>query len=179
MLYLTLKSLHLIFIVTWFSGLFYLVRLFIYHTEAIDNLSLAPNEQLIVDRLTLMERRLWYGITCPSCFLTLILGLWLLYENHIYFKQVWMHLKLLMVFLLLLYHLICGHLRKVLAKGETTLSSLQLRYWNEVATIFLVGIVFLVVFKNSVAPFWALGGLGVFAIILISIVRFYKKIRGN
>ena len=104
---LYLKALHLIFIVTWFAGLFYIVRLFIYHAEAE---SKEEHERSVLQgQYKIMEKRLWYGITWPSMVLALVFGLWLAEVNNLWFSP-WFQAKLVLVLLLLLYHLECGRI---------------------------------------------------------------------
>jgi putative membrane protein len=170
-----LKALHLIFMVTWFAGLFYIVRLFVYQRENLDRI---PEEQKIIGpQLALMARRLWYGITWPSAILILVFGIWMLVDRPGYLKAGWMHLKLALVFGLLLYHLFCQRLFSALQKGRAIWTSMQLRLWNEVATIFLVAIVFLVVLKSSIDMFYGLGGLVLFSLFLLVAIRVYKATR--
>jgi len=172
--YGTIKALHIIFIITWFSGLFYIVRLFIYHTEAIekDNTS----KHILTEQFKIMEKRLWYGITWPSAILTLIFASWLLLLNPSWLKEGWMHIKLTFVFLLYLYHLYTHKLFLDIQKDKPTLSSGKLRVYNEVATIFLVAIIFLVVLKSQTDWIWGLGGLSVLAILLMLAIKLYKKL---
>lgn len=152
--YFYLKALHIIFIVTWFAGLFYIVRLFIYHVEAEDE---DDNAKAILQKqYKIMSRRLWYGITWPSAILTLIFATWLLSTNFsFYMSQPWMHIKLTFVVALYLYHLACQRIFSQLQKNEIKYSSFKLRIWNEVATVLLFAIVFLVVLKNEIG--WFLG----------------------
>ncbi|MGC1182363.1 protoporphyrinogen oxidase HemJ [Legionella sp.] len=137
---LFVKAFHIIAMVAWFAGLFYLPRLFVYHTEAKDAVS--------VDRFKIMERRLYYGITWPAALLTTLLGLWLLsYNLPYYIKAGWMHAKLCLVVLLWTYHLFCGHYVKVFAQNQNRKSLLFFRIYNEMPTLLLIGIVLLVVVK--------------------------------
>src|ERR1700733_9764475 len=108
---LWIKALHIIFVITWFSGLFYLPRLFVYHAMSEDHLS--------QERFKIMERKLYYGITTPGAVLTIGLGLWLLwaYAWAAYRSSAWLHLKLGLVLILIFYHLYCGYLRKQFAKN--------------------------------------------------------------
>lgn len=175
--YLHIKALHIIFIVTWFAGLFYIVRLFIYQTEA--HAKPEPNRRILGDQLALMSRRLWYGITWPSALITLVLGIWLLVLQPSWLSQPFMHLKLGFVFLLYVYHFSCHLLFKKLQKGETKYSSNQLRIWNEVATLFLVSIVFIIVVKNQISWLWATIGIFAFAFMLMLAIKIYKRIREN
>ncbi|PSR56840.1 protoporphyrinogen IX oxidase [Adhaeribacter arboris] len=173
MTYLYVKSLHIIFVVTWFAGLFYIVRLFIYFAEAAEKLE--PEKTILQNQLKLMQKRLWYGITWPSAILTLIFGSWMLY---LYGSLPnWLVVKLGFVLGLFLYHLSCHKIFKQHQSGLVKQSSTQLRIWNEVATLFLVSIVFLVVVKNSLRFLWGVAGLVLFAVILMLAIRIYKKIR--
>lgn len=172
-MYLYIKALHIIFIVTWFSGMFYIVRLFIYNTEANDK---AESEKVILqNQFRVMIKRLWLGITWPSAVLTLVFGLWLL---HLYgsFPQ-WLLIKLGFVIGLYFYHFSLQQLYKQQQQGIYKYTSQQLRLWNEVPTVFLVAIVMLVVVKNTMSLPWALGGLVVFVLLLMFAIRVYKKLR--
>lgn len=137
---LVIKAFHIIAIVAWFAGLFYLPRLFVYHAEAKDIISL--------DRFKIMERRLYFGITWPAAVLTSVLGIWLIaYNPGYYMKSGWMHAKLGLVIILWVYHLLCGYYLKTFAQDNNTKTALFFRYFNEVPTLLLVGIVLLVVIK--------------------------------
>ncbi|KTC86736.1 protoporphyrinogen oxidase HemJ [Legionella brunensis] len=137
---LTIKAFHIIAMVAWFSGLFYLPRLFVYHAQTTDNISL--------ERFKIMERRLYYGITWPSAIITTALGLILLtYDPSYYLKAGWMHAKLGLVFLLWIYHLCCGYFRKQFSEEKNIRTSKFYRFFNELPTLFLMGIVLLVVVK--------------------------------
>tara|TARA_B100000925_G_scaffold113940_1_gene84360 strand:- start:296 stop:847 length:552 start_codon:yes stop_codon:yes gene_type:complete len=172
---LYLKSLHIIFVTTWFAGLFYIVRLFIYDREAQDK---DPSEKkILTDQYKIMQRRLWYGITWPSCILTIIFGLSLIHDFFPLSEEPWLIVKLIFVFLLFLYHLSCGHILKAFALGNYKYSSMQLRIWNEVATIFLVSIVFLVELKEVLGLWYGLGGLFSLMIILGFGIKIYRKNR--
>ncbi len=172
-MYLYLKALHLIFIVTWFSGLFYIVRLFIYNTEAQER---PESERSVLQKqFTIMIRRLWYGITWPSALLTLIFGLWIWYLLNA--TPGWLVIKLVFVAGLFAYHLSLHILVRQQMKGLFKFSSQQLRIWNEVATIFLVSIVILAVVKQNMSLIWGLLGLLLLMILLMSAIRIYKYIR--
>jgi len=172
-MYYYLKALHLIFIVTWFSGLFYIVRLFVYHAEA--NARPEPDRSILMAQFQIMIRRLWFGITWPSAVLTLVLGPTVLYL----YGQIdsWMWAKLAFVFGLYGYHFSLHAIYRQQARREFRYSSNQLRIWNEVATLFLVAIVMLVVVKSSMSLIWGLGGLVLFTLALLSAIRIYKIIR--
>lgn len=175
MTYFTILSLHIIFIVTWFAGLFYIVRLFVYQVEAREKSEL--ERSILEPQFRLMAKRLWYGITWPSFVLTLILGPWLLYLNQGLLYMRFMHIKLAFVIGLITYHLICHAFFKKLQAGTDQFTSGFFRIWNEVATLFLVAIVFLIVMKNNVN--WIYGTLGfiLFGLALMIAIKVYKKIR--
>ncbi len=168
-----LKALHIIFVVTWFAGLFYIVRLFIYHTEA--ELKPEPEKTILQKQYKIMEKRLWYGITWPSMVLTLIIGGWMLWENSSFLLQAYFILKLCFVGGLVLYHIQCHVMYRQLQKDVVTYSSFKLRLWNEIATLFLVAIVFLIVLKSNTGLIWGMLGLIVFAVTLMFAVKIYKK----
>lgn len=175
-MYLYLKALHIIFIVTWFSGMFYIVRLFIYNTEA--NGKSEPEKGILQRQFTIMIKRLWLGITWPSAVLTLIFGPWLMSELG-YFRSIpsWLEIKLLFVLGLYAYHFSLHKIYKQQSKGIFKYTSQQLRIWNEMATIFLVAIVMLVVVKQDLSFVWGLVGLVLFVIVLMSAVKIYKLMR--
>jgi len=172
-MYNYVKALHIIFIVTWFSGLFYMVRLFIYNAEA--DQKPEPEKTILQQQFRTMIRRLWLGITWPSAILTLIFGPWMM----ILMGSVptWLWIKLCFVLGLYLYHFSLQHIFRQQMKGRFRYSSQQLRIWNEVATIFLVAIVMLVVVKQNMSWAWGLAGLFGFVIVLMSAVRIYKTVR--
>lgn len=136
---LWLKAFHIIAMVAWFAGLFYLPRLFVYHSTATDSIS--------IERFKIMEKRLYYGITWPAAIVTTVLGLWMLLTNPYYIKAGWMHGKLGLVILLWIYHLSCGHFLKKFLQDNHQRSTLFFRYYNEIPTILLAAIVILVVVR--------------------------------
>jgi protoporphyrinogen IX oxidase len=177
---LYIKALHIIFIVTWFAGMFYMPRLFIYNTEAADK---SPEvRDAFRAQFTTMLRRLWYGITWPSAVLTLVFGPWLLiqmgYWEYIFEAPFrWLLLKLLFVIVLYGYHFSLHYIFKQQCAGVFKYSSQQLRIWNELATIFLIAIVMLVVVKQEISLLWGLVGLIVFIALLMSAIKLYKYTR--
>ncbi|EQC49580.1 TIGR00701 family protein [Bacteriovorax sp. BSW11_IV] len=175
-MYFYLKALHIIFVVTWFAGLFYIVRLFIYHTEA--NELEETKKEILQNQFKIMEKRLWYGITWPSCVLTILFGLSLFHNFFPLTDHPWLIVKLCFVFGLFLYHLSCGYILKNLQCNKFPLSSTKLRVWNEVATIFLVAIVFLVVLKDVLSMANGIIGLIIFTGALMLGIKGYKKLRG-
>ena len=172
-MYLYLKALHIIFVVTWFAGLFYMPRLFIYNTEALEKPE--PAKAALQEQFTIMIRRLWYGITWPSAVLTLILG------GTVWYKlgalPTWLSVKLAFVLGLYLYHISLHIITRQQVKGIFKYSSQQLRIWNEVATIFLVAVVMLATVKQSLSFVWAIVGFVLFIILLMSAIKIYKMLR--
>ncbi len=173
--YLYIKSLHLIFVITWFAGLFYIVRLFIYHTDALGKDD--PDRTILSNQLSLMSTRLWYIITWPSAVLTLIFGPLLLVLQPSWLQQPFMHIKLGFVFLLFIYHMVCHRIYKALQRQEVKYSSMQLRIFNEVATLLLFAIVFLIVLRNELNWIWGTLGLVSFAAVLMVAIKIYKRVR--
>tara|TARA_Y100001968_G_scaffold321506_1_gene356018 strand:- start:14341 stop:14922 length:582 start_codon:yes stop_codon:yes gene_type:complete len=173
--YLWFKSLHIIGVVVWFAGLFYLVRLFIYHVEA--NELDTDVRQAFKDQYNIMEKRLANIITTPGMILTITMASGLLYMQPSYLKETWMHFKLLFVLLLFIYHIYCYKLLEQLDKDECKLSGQQLRALNELPTLFLVIVVLLVVFKNQFptsTATWLIVGLVLF---MAATIQFYAKWR--
>lgn len=172
--YFYLKALHIIFVITWFAGLFYIVRLFIYHTEALEKEE--PEKSILSNQLGLMSHRLWYIITWPSAILTLIFGTSLLVSQPSWLEMSFMHIKLGFVLLLFIYHLACHRIFLNLQMGRKY-NSTRLRIFNEVATVILFAIVFLIVLKNQLSWLWGTLGLISFAVILMIAVKVYKRFR--
>lgn len=136
---LWLKAFHIIAMVAWFAGLFYLPRLFVYHAQAMDAVS--------ITRFKIMERRLYYAITWPAAVLTTVLGLLLLVLSPYYLKAGWMHMKLTLVVLLWVYHLGCGHFLKQFSQDKNRRNAKFYRYYNEAPTLLLIAIVIMVVVR--------------------------------
>ncbi len=137
---LWVKAFHIIAMVAWFAGLFYLPRLFVYHATTLDELSLT--------RFKIMEWRLYYAIMWPAAVVTLLLGVWLISFNHQYYMHAgWLQAKLILVGLLFLYHLMCGRFMRQLAGQMCTKSDKFFRFYNELPTLLLIAIVILVVVK--------------------------------
>jgi putative membrane protein len=171
--YLYIKAIHIIVVITWFSGLFYLGRLLVYLREARDEPE--PAASLLQDRLGLMARRLLMAITWPSAVLTWVFGLWLffLYPGF----PVWLMIKLGLVGLLTLYNLSLHQMLNKMQKGIPGWNSFGLRLWNEVPTVFLIAIVMLVVVKQNISLLYGLLGLTAFVLFLFLAIRIYKAIR--
>ena len=172
-MYFYIKALHIIFVVTWFSGLFYIVRLFVYLAEA--NEKPEPERSVLLKQFGIMQKRLWYGITWPSAILTLIFGTWMgiLYGS----LPTWLLVKLFFVGALFIYHISLHVIFRQQQKEIFKYTSQQLRIWNEVATIFLIAIVMLAVVKQLLSVAWSIGVLIAFVLILLSAIRIYKRYR--
>jgi protoporphyrinogen IX oxidase len=179
-MYNYIKALHIIFVVTWFAGMFYMPRLFIYNTEAGEKNDGAKT--VLREQFTVMMKRLWYGITWPSAILTLILGTTALFNggwNKVLLDPAgrWLLIKIIFVLFLYVYHFSLHKIFQQQVNGIFKYTSQQLRIWNEVATIFLIAIVMLAVVKQSLSFVWGLIGLVIFIILLMSAIRIYKLIR--
>ncbi len=170
-----IKALHLIFVITWFAGLFYIPRLFIYHIEA--SAKPSPDKEILTRQFQLMTKRLWYIITWPSAVLALIFGIWLLVLVPTWLQQPWMHVKFGFVFLLILYHLKSHQIFKQLQRNEVRYTSRFMRIWNEGATLLLFAIVFLVILKSAFNWVFGVVGLIVLGVLLMLGIRLYKRIR--
>ncbi len=172
---MTVKALHIIFVVSWFAGLFYIVRLFIYHTEAQERTEIEKN--ILSKQFIEMEKKLWWIITTPAMILTIVFGTWMIVLNPSYLQMPWMHLKLGFVALLLIYHFVCQKIMHDLKNNQFKWKSNGLRIWNEVATLSLVAIVFIVVLKNELT--WWKGTVGFFAVAigLMLLIKLYKRLR--
>ena len=172
-MYFYVKALHIIFIVTWFSGMFYIVRLFIYNREAQDKTEV--EKHILTAQLSIMIKRLWLGITWPSAILTIIFGGWMgfLYGS----IPQWLGIKLGFVTALYAYQFSLQKIYSDQLKGKFTLTSQQLRLWNEVATVFLIAIVMLVSVKQSMSLVWGLVGLVSFILLITGAIKIYKLLR--
>ena len=174
MTYTYFKALHLIFVVTWFAGLFYIVRLFVYYAETKEKPE--PERSILQREFLGMQKRLWYGITTPSAILVAIFGLGMpLYLGYPWTD--WLKIKLVLVGLLYAYHFSCQTIFNQQQQGIIRYSGYALRIWNEVATLFLVGIVFLAVLKNTLDLVWAIVGLLGLMIVLFTAIKIYKQMR--
>lgn len=175
---LIVKALHIIFIVTWFAGLFYIVRLYIYHAEA--STKPEPEQSILLNQYELMQKRLWYIITWPSMIFTLILGTWLLVIYFpSYLQMGFMHAKLGFIILLIAYHLFCHSIFLKQKKRTSKWTSSKLRLWNEVATMLLVAIVFIITLKHNLNWIYAtLSFFGV-AVLLMILIKLYKRLRNQ
>ena len=170
-----IKALHLIFVITWFAGLFYIPRLFIYHIEA--QAKESPEKEILSEQLKIMTRRLWYIITWPSAILSTVFALWLLVIIPSWIDQPWMQVKLAFVVLLFAYHFKTHVMFKELQRDEVKYSSNFMRIWNEGATLVLFAVTFLVILKNAIN--WIYGVVGIFVLVILLMlgIRLYKRIR--
>lgn len=173
--YYYVLSVHIIFVVSWMAGLFYSVRLFIYHVEA--NERTEPERSILRKEYERIEAKLWNIITTPAMVLTVSAGIGMICLNPGLLQTSWFHVKLGFVFLLLIYHFSCQRILKQLKEDRCKLSSFKLRLWNEVATILLVAIVFTVVLKSAVNWIYGLLGLIIFAVVIMLAVKWYKGYR--
>lgn len=167
------KAFHIIFVVTWFSGLFYLGRLFIYNREAQDKDE--QSRAVLQEQFGIMIYRLLFIITLPSAILTLIFGGILLYMYGL--VPGWLWLKLFLVLLLYVYHISMHYLYQQHKRGIFKYSSYQLRMWNEVPAVFLVAIVMLVVVKQNLSAVYGLASLFGLIMLLMLVIKRYKKYR--
>lgn len=170
-----IKSLHLIFVITWFAGLFYIVRLFVYQIEANDKPS--PEKEILQKQYKIMTYRLWYIITWPSAVLATIFALLLLHLNPGFLEMPWMQVKLGFVVLLFMYHFKCHKIYTELQNDTVKYTSNFMRLWNEGATIILFAVVFLVILKNAINWIYGVVGIMVVTISVLLGYKLYKKIR--
>ncbi|WP_036483962.1 protoporphyrinogen oxidase HemJ [Myxosarcina sp. GI1] len=175
MAYYWFKAFHLVGIVVWFAGLFYLVRLFVYHAEAEQESE--PARSILKNQYELMEKRLYSIITTPGMIVTVVMAGGLIYTEPEVLKSGWLHAKLALVLLLIGYHHYCRRIMKKLAKNECQWTGQQFRALNEAPTVFLVLIVLLAVFKNSLPldlTTWLIAGL---VLTMIITIQLYAKKR--
>jgi putative membrane protein len=177
MTFLYLKAIHIIFIVTWFAGLFYMPRLLVHMIEASQKPE--PEKSILLKQLTKMASGLWFGITWPSAIITLIMGASLLINQPVWLQYGFMHIKLTLVFFLYLYHFSLHYLFGRTKRRDMKFSSTQMRLWNEVATLFLISIVFLIVLKSALSIVWGVAGLIVVTLLIMLGIRIYKKYRNE
>lgn len=170
-----IKSLHLIFVITWFAGLFYIPRLFVYQIEAFHKPS--PDKEILGKQLKLMAKRLWYIITWPSAIISTIFAVWLLLLMPGWLDQGWMHVKLTFVLLLFFYHYKTHIYFKQLQSDIVKKSSSYMRIWNEGATFILFAVVFLVILKSTLNWIFGVTGIIVLGILIMLGFRKYKSIR--
>ena len=170
-----LKALHLIFVITWFAGLFYIPRLFIYHIEAYNRP--ASERSVLVKQFKIMTKRLWYIITWPSAILASLFAFWMLFLMPGWLEQNWMVLKLCFVVLLFAYHFKCHQIFKQLQNDVAKWSSNQMRLWNEGTTLILFSVIFLVILRDALDWIFGVLGLLFLAVSLLIGIKIYKKTR--
>lgn len=175
MIYNYLKALHLIFVITWFAGLFYIVRLFVYQIEASQKPS--PEKEILGKQFKVMTHRLWYIITWPSMILAVLFGVWMLSQRTVLLTDTWMQVKLGFVLFLIVYHFICHKYFKQLQNDVVKHSSNFMRIFNEGATLVLFAVIFLVNFRYSMDWLYGTLGLIALALILMAGIKAYKRIR--
>lgn len=175
--YYIIKAIHLIFVVSYFAGLFYLVRLFIYHTETQDKPS--PDKEILQRQYQIMQHKLWNIITQPAGIITLLTGLYLAHIRNLW-QTDWFWLKLSLIVGLIAYHFWCLKTLNQLKKNQFKLSSIQLRMMNELATILLFSIVFVVILKSYFWQHWywiliSFVALGALIMLIVRLVNHNKK----
>ena len=173
--YQYIKALHLIFVITWFAGLFYIPRLFVYQIESNDKPS--PEKEILCDLLKLMTKRLWFIITWPSAILATLFAIWLLVLMPNLLKESWMIVKLVFVVLLMVYHLKTHQIFNQLQKDNIRYTSNFMRIWNEGSTVILFSVVFLVILRNGIDWIFGVVGIFVLGILLMLGIKLYKRIR--
>ncbi|CAM4201270.1 CopD family protein [Gillisia limnaea] len=172
-----IKALHLIFVITWFAGLFYIPRLFVYHIEAAQKPE--PEKSILVNQLKLMTKRLWYIITWPSAILASIFAFWLLFIMPFWIEQDWMLVKLGFVVLLYAYHIKCHLIFRELQNDVVKWSSNKMRIWNEGSTIILFSVVFLVILRDALNWIYGVIGIILLSVILMMGFKLYQRIRSQ
>jgi putative membrane protein len=175
MAYYWFKAFHLIGVVVWFAGLFYLVRLFVYHAEAAQEPE--PAQTILKNQYEIMEKRLYNIITTPGMVVTVAMAIGLLTTEPEVLKDGWLHIKLAFVAALLVYHHYCGRIMRKLAAGECKWSGQQFRALNELPTVFLVAIVLLAVFKNNLPTDITAWGIFGMIIAMAATIQLYAKKR--
>jgi putative membrane protein len=168
-------ALHIIFVICWFAGLFYIVRLFVYFAEAESKPE--PEKTILQEQFKIMQKKLWYIITWPAMIGTWVFGLWMAIELFGFVYPAWLVLKIAFVFGLTLYHLQCGLILNQQKNNIVKYSAFKMRMWNEVSTLFLVGIVFIVVLKDTLNWLYGVIGLILLGILLMLAVKAYRKMR--
>ena len=172
-----IKSLHLIFVITWFAGLFYIPRLFVYQIEAFHKPS--PEKEILGKQLKLMVKRLWFIITWPSAILATVFAIWLLILRPGWLEQGWMHIKLAFVVLLFIYQYKTHIYYRQLQNDEVKVTSNFMRIWNEGATFILFAVVFLVILKSTINWIFGVVGIVVLGILIMLGFKLYKNIRSK
>lgn len=175
MAYYWFKAFHLIGIVVWFAGLFYMVRLFVYHAEAAQEPE--PAQTILKNQYEIMEKRLYHIITTPGMVVTVAMAIGLLITEPDVLKEGWIHIKLAFVAVLIAYHFFCGRIMRQLAAGKCNWSGQHFRALNEAPTILLVAIVLLAVFKNNLPTDITAWGIFSMIIVMAVTIQLYAKKR--
>lgn len=175
--FLYVKALHIIFVVTWFAGLFYMPRFFVYFAEA--NEKEEPAKSILQTQYKLMSKRLWYIITWPSAILCGVFAIWMLILEPSYLTMGWMHVKLSFVLALYFYHGFCQKIYRQMQNDIINYSSFKFRLLNEVSTIILFAVVFLVVIRDQISWIWGVVGIILFGVLLMLAIKLYKRIRSR
>jgi putative membrane protein len=173
MLYLIAKALHIVGLVSWMGSLLYLGRLCVYHAEAGGQSNY--DRDLLRRQYQLMQSRLWRIITRPAMWMTVAAGV--LMGTQLQTIEMWLVGKMVLIAFLLAYHHQCGEIVAAQARDESTWTSLQLRFWNELGTLLLVAIVSVAVFKQSMTLLGGIIGLVLVALVLVAGVRVYHRYR--
>lgn len=168
-------AVHIVFVISWMAGLFYILSLFIYHTEAQDKPE--PEKSILTSQFIKMEATLWKIIATPAMLISLLAGITMLYLSPGLLQADWMHVKLAFVVALLIYHFICQNIVKQLKNGIYKMSGFKLRLWRELATVFMIAIVFAVILKNAVNWIYGLIGIMGIALAIMIAVKLYKRHR--
>lgn len=173
--YPIIKSIHLIFVVSYFAGLFYIVRLFIYHTETQDKEDV--EQSVLRKQFRVMEQKLWNIITVPAGILVLVTGITMLFLNQTLLSQAWMHIKLTAILLLIGYHLWSWKTLKEIQADVYKMKSVKLRMMNEVATLLLFIIIFAVILKGGIITnwYWILISFVTVGVLIMLIVRLVNR----
>ncbi|MFT4202609.1 MAG: CopD family protein [Chitinophagaceae bacterium] len=179
-MYLYLKAIHIIFVVCWFAGLFYMPRLLIYNREAQGKPTL--EKEILTTQYQLMQRRLWFGITWPAAIVTLVMGLVVLFvgkwdKTMAAGAATWLWVKLVFVLLLYVYHFSLHVMFRQQQNGIFKYTGQQLRMWNEVATLLLFAIVFLATVKQSFSFVYGIVGTAALVVVLVLAIRIYARVR--
>ena len=168
-------AVHIVFVISWMAGLFYILSLFIYHTEANDKPE--PEKSILLQQFTKMEATLWKIICAPAMIISVVAGISMLTLHPMLLQMPWMQVKLSFVLGLLSYHFICQNIVKQLKNNQFKMSSFQLRLWRELATIFMIAIVFVVILKNAINWIYGLIGIMGVAMAIMIAVKLYKNYR--
>ena len=170
-----IKAFHLIFVITWFAGLFYIPRLFVYQIEVFHKPS--PEKEILGKQLKIMAKRLWFIITWPSAVLALLFGLILFYINPTLIYMDWMQVKIGFILLLFIYHLLTHKYYKQLQIDAVKKTSSFMRIWNEGATFILFAVIFLVILKSAINWIWGIVGILVLGLLIMLGFKMYKNFR--